>query len=76
MCHPKSVQSGETMAKLWANEISRVFQDRLINEADNLWFTELTIEILGRSFRTALTFDDIFGEKKVMFSDILKIDAT
>lgn len=31
MSHPKSVQSADTMHRLWANEVSRVFQDRLIN---------------------------------------------
>jgi dynein heavy chain len=61
---------------LWANEASRVFQDRLINQADNQWFTDLTMDILQRSFHSSLTYDDLYGEKKVMFSDILKIDAT
>jgi dynein heavy chain len=31
--------------------------------------------MLSRSFRSGLDFDDLFGEKKVIFSDILKIDA-
>jgi hypothetical protein len=34
------------------------------------------MDILGRSFRSSLTFDDLFGEKKVMFSDILKLEAS
>jgi len=34
------------------------------------------MDILSRSFRSALTYDDLFGEKKVMFSDILKLEAT
>jgi len=34
------------------------------------------MDILQRGFRSSLTFDDLYGEKKVMFSDILKIDAT
>ena len=33
------------------------------------------MDILQKSFRSALTFDDLFGEKKVMWSDIMKIDA-
>jgi dynein heavy chain len=31
--------------------------------------------MLNRSFRSALEFDDIYGEKKVIWSDILKIDS-
>jgi dynein heavy chain len=63
------------MQRLWANEVSRVFGDRLINSEDSKWFTDITMDMLGRSFRSALEFDDLFGEKKVIWSDILKIDA-
>jgi len=55
--------------------VSRVFADRLINEDDNKWFQDTILELLNRSFRSGLEYDDIFGEKKVIFSDILKIDA-
>ena len=63
------------MQRLWVNEVSRIFGDRLINEDDTKWFTDITLEMLNRSFRSGLEFDDLFGEKKVIFSDILKIDA-
>lgn len=63
------------MQKLWVNEVSRIFGDRLINEDDTKWFTDIVLEMLSRSFRSSLEFDDIFGERKVIFSDILKIDA-
>ena len=76
MCSNKGITSAESMQKLWANETSRVFQDRLINAHDNKWFTDLCMDILSRSFRTALTFDDLFGEKKIMFSDILKLETS
>jgi dynein heavy chain len=33
------------------------------------------MDLLSRSFRSASEFEDIFGENKVIFSDILKIDA-
>lgn len=39
------------------------------------WFTDIVLDMLSRSFRSPLEFDDLFGEKKVIFSDILKIDA-
>jgi len=76
MCSNKSVTTAETMQKLWANETSRVFMDRLNTADDVKWFTDLTCDILNRSFRSSLGFDDLFGEKKVMFSDILKLEAT
>lgn len=75
MSHTKSVQSPDSMQRLWANEVSRVFGDRLINTDDMKWFTDITMDMLGRSFRSSLEFDDLFGEKKVIWSDILKIDA-
>ena len=55
--------------------MSRIFGDRLINEDDNKWFTDITLEMLNRSFRSGLEYDDLFGERKVIFSDIMKIDA-
>ena len=63
------------MQKCWVHEVSRVFADRLINDEDNKWFHNLTIDLMSRSFRCALEFDDLFGENKVIMSDILKIDA-
>ena len=73
--HPKSCFSAELMQKLWVNEITRVFGDRLIDETDTKWFTDQVMDALGRSFRSNLDFNDLYGERKVMWSDILKIDA-
>jgi dynein heavy chain len=75
MSHPKSVQTAETMQRLWVHEASRIFMDRLINKTDVDWFTSLVCDLLSRSFRSAMEFDDVFGESKVIFSDILKIDS-
>ena len=76
MAHPKSVQNADSMHRLWANEVSRVFCDRLINTSDVKWFTDLVMDLLNKNFRSPLTFDDLFGEKKVMWSDLMKIDST
>lgn len=75
MSTPKSIQSADSMQRLWVNEVSRIFGDRLINQEDTKWFTDIVLDMLSRSFRSPLEFDDLFGEKKVIFSDILKIDA-
>jgi hypothetical protein len=76
MSHPKSIQSADSMHRLWVNEVSRVFADRLINADDTKWFTTLVMDLLNKNFRSPLEFNDLFGERKVMFSDLLKIEAT
>jgi dynein heavy chain, axonemal len=63
------------MQKLWAHEVSRVFMDRLIEDDDVNKFTAIVMDLLSRSFRSGAEFDDIYGENKVIFSDILKIDS-
>jgi dynein heavy chain len=75
MSHPKSVQTADHMQKLWVNEVQRVFCDRLINDTDRKWFTDLACDLLSRSFRSALEFNDVFGETKVMWSDMLSMNA-
>jgi len=75
MTKPISIQNPETMAKLWVNESQRVFYDRLINNEDKLWFTKLIIELLNRCFRINIEHDTIFVKDKIMFGDLLKLDA-
>jgi len=76
MAHPKSVQNADSFHRLWVNEVSRVFCDRLINKEDEKWFTDLVLDLLNKNFRSPLEFNDLFGEKKVMWSDVLKLDST
>jgi len=33
------------------------------------------MDLLSRSFRSGMEFEDLFGGGKVMWSDLLKIDA-
>ena len=75
MARPVSIQSGETFSKLWVHEVCRVFQDRLINDEDREWFVEQVMDNLQRNFKSSLEKDELFGEHKVMFADILKLDA-
>lgn len=75
MTKPISVQNPETMARLWINESQRVFYDRLINNEDKKWFTTLIVELLNRNFRMNMDHDEIFVREKIMFGDILKLDA-
>jgi len=57
------------------NESLRVFYDRLINDEDKLWFTTLIIELLHRNFRMNTEHDDLFVKDRIMFGDLLKLDA-
>jgi len=63
------------MARLWINESQRVFFDRLINNEDKKWFTTLIIELISRNFRMNMEHDVVFVHEKIMFGDILKLDA-
>jgi dynein heavy chain len=63
------------MARLWINEAQRVFYDRLINNEDKHWFTQLICELLNRCFRMNMEHDVIFVKEKIMFGDLLKLDA-
>ena len=70
-----SIPNGDVMTRLWTNEVSRVFMDRLIDNEDCEWFIAEIMELLSRNFKSQLEKDDVFGTNKVKFGDILKIDA-
>ena len=70
-----SINKPDIMTRLWVNEASRVFMDRLIDDVDRDWFVNEVMEMLSRNFKSAIEKDDIFGSNKVKFGDILKIDA-
>ena len=72
MSNSKSVQNPDSMQRLWTNEVSRVFGDRLINTDDSKWFTDIVMDLLGRSFRSSLEFDDLFGEF-VWFGEVVEV---
>jgi len=37
--------------RLWVNEVSRIFHDRLINDEDKNWFMELVTDLVNNGFR-------------------------
>ena len=75
MTKPVSINDGEVFSKLWAHEICRVFCDRLIDKEDTDWFIEQVMEKLNGNFKSSLELNDLFGETKIMFADVLKLDA-
>jgi dynein heavy chain len=43
--------SSDAITRLWAHEVLRVFQDRLVTAEDHAWFTSMLSDTLTRSFR-------------------------
>jgi dynein heavy chain len=76
MVRPISFSVPESIAKLWCNEVMRVFHDRLINIEDKRWFTEMAFDLLQRNFGFRnMEHDEIFVTNKPYFGDLLKLDA-
>jgi dynein heavy chain len=62
---PDGIEDDKTFIRLWAHECSRVFYDRLINDADRTWFWKT----LGSKCRDHFRKDwiQIRGEHDVLF---------
>lgn len=52
-----------------------MFGDRLINNEDKHWFSALIIDLISKNFRMNMEHDVVFISDKIMFGDILKLDA-
>jgi len=70
-----SVQSPESAMRLWVNEVSRVFHDRLINNEDRRWFTEHVTELVNNGFRIKVEHDELFINERPRWGDLLKLEA-
>lgn len=75
MTKPVSVQSPEAAMRLWVNEISRIFHDRLINDLDKWWFTDLLCELVNNGFRIKTDHNELFITNRPKWGDLLKLDA-
>jgi dynein heavy chain len=72
-CSPFSVANQEQLGRLWAHEVSRVFQDRLINAEDKQWFSQLLTELLVRAMRLQVDHAEWFEESTIMFTDLMNL---
>lgn len=61
------------LIKLWYHESSRVFQDRLINDEDRQWFTELLKEKMKNEFN--VEYKDVITTEPVIFGDFFVPNA-
>ena len=59
---PSSVENKRTMIRLWTHEVYRVFNDRLIDDADREWLFKQSREIVTNCFKDK--FDDVFESLK------------
>jgi dynein heavy chain len=72
MYRPQSSNTLEAIWKLWYNELSRVFADRLVDDDDRSWFKKNVGTIVTR---IGGILDANVAAQGIIFSDILKIDA-
>jgi dynein heavy chain len=72
MARSKVFSSPDAMIKLWVHETCRVFYDRLINNEDKRWFSELVVKMLVQYFRKTVTHEEIFEGWPIIFVDFIK----
>jgi dynein heavy chain len=68
---PANVQKKEDIVKVFIHEASRVFHDRLIDEADRTYFNALISELVEKNFGFQIP-KEVLIEKPIMFGDFLK----
>ena len=55
-----TLNSPETLIKLWVHEFQRIFEDRLINETDSLFIREEIGKKVAVSLKSNLTQETLF----------------
>eukprot|EP00983_Pelagomonas_calceolata_P045035 1139524-Pelagomonas_calceolata.AAC.19 len=66
---PKSTSDKKQILSLWLHECSRVFEDRLNNQADHDWFRKQQVMLLDQHFR--LGYEDIVPQGRLIYGDFL-----
>jgi dynein heavy chain len=72
MAKTQTLNRTDKMTKLWIHETLRVFHDRLINNTDKKWFTELIADLIKNVFRAEYTHSDLFEGKPLIFGDFMR----
>lgn len=54
---------------MWMHECSRVFEDRLINDADHQWFVDQQRSLTQQHF--GLDYDEVTRGKRLIYADFL-----
>ncbi|XP_048578532.1 dynein axonemal heavy chain 1-like isoform X2 [Nematostella vectensis] len=69
MALPEKLEQKVDLLRLWYHENCRVFQDRLVNDEDRLWFNDLMKEKLQSGFQ--LSMDEVVGESPMIYGDFM-----
>lgn len=65
MGSPKSVSKPEDLVRLWCHENTRVFDDRLTNHEDHLWFRQLLKKIVRENFQ--MKWEDVVPQVSIKY---------
>ncbi|XP_024523426.1 dynein heavy chain 1, axonemal [Selaginella moellendorffii] len=66
---PNQSKSFNSMITIWLHEAMRVFQDRLINDEDRTWFSNLLANLIRKHFD--LEWNEVVRRERLMFGDFL-----
>ncbi|XP_050390512.1 dynein axonemal heavy chain 1 [Patella vulgata] len=69
MAEPSKTEALPDLLRLWYHENCRIFQDRLVNDEDRLWFEGLLKEKMKSDFD--MEFEDVVKTQPVLFGDFM-----
>lgn len=69
MFNPDKMENIDMLVRLWYHESSRVFQDRLINDEDRSWFSNLLYQIIQNEFSVEPL--EILGDQGLFYGDFM-----
>ncbi|GBP84495.1 Dynein heavy chain 1, axonemal [Eumeta japonica] len=73
MLDPKSLKCEDDAIRLWYHEHLRVYQDRLVNDDDRKWFTDLMDSIVRSEFQRDP--DEIVGGRLMLYADFVDMSS-
>jgi len=62
-----------SLLRLWYHESCRVFQDRLVNDADRNWFDDLCKQKMKDDFQ--MEFDTVVTQTPLLYGDFMTGDS-
>lgn len=68
---PEGLYNNDTMVKLWIHECSRVFGDRLVNEADIKIFDNVICSVISEEYNTK--YDKVVKYRPLLFGTFMKV---
>lgn len=69
MAVPDKIANRADLLRLWYHENSRVFQDRLVNDEDRKWFTELIKDKMAKDFQ--ISYEDVVKDSPMIYGDFM-----